>query len=354
MNSHSTFFANYTIGSDAYNSIEKICKFYGKKIFLISGQKSKAQAYEKISSVVNDSNLEIVDCIIYGHECTRSNMLKCKEAFEKSGADMIFAVGGGKSLDTAKGCADMLGVPIFTFPTIASTCAGTTSLSVVYNDDGSFDNFYFFEQPANHTFIDLEIIANAPYEFLRAGMGDTLGKHFECHFAARGDELAHSSNLGREISNLCYKPLLKYGAKAISDVKSHKVTNELREIVLANIVSTGLVSLLVLDQYNCAVAHSVYYGLVLLKGFEEENLHGDVVGYGVLIQLAIDKNFSELSKVYDFLKSVGIRTNLSQMNACINEHVLKEIVTGPDMDHIPYPITENMVLDAINYVENLI
>ena len=95
---------------------------------------------------------------------------------------MIFGMGGGKALDTAKAAADILEIPVFTFPTIAATCAATTALSVVYREDGSFEEFRFFERPAIHSFIDLSIIANAPDEYLQAGMGDTIGKFFECHF----------------------------------------------------------------------------------------------------------------------------------------------------------------------------
>ena len=93
-------------------------------------------------------------------------------------------------------------------------------------------------------------------------MGDTLGKYFECHFAARGDQLEHSSALGREISNMCYTPLMEYGVQAWKDCKEDKVSTALKQAVLANIVSTGLVSLVVLDEYNCAIAHSVCYGPV--------------------------------------------------------------------------------------------
>lgn len=45
---------------------------------------------------------------------------------------MIFGMGGGKALDTAKGAGYEAGLPVFTFPTIAATCAATTALSVVY------------------------------------------------------------------------------------------------------------------------------------------------------------------------------------------------------------------------------
>ena len=127
--------------------------------------------------------------------------------------------------------------------------------------------------------------------------------------------------------------------------------------VLANIVSTGLVSLLVLDDYNGAIAHSVYYGLVLLPGFEEKNLHGDVVAYGVLVQLMIDGEEEKAREMKGFLEKLGIRTTLAEMGAPLEREaltaVLKEIVTGPDMEHIPYEVTEDMVYNALCKLEEL-
>ena len=131
----------------------------------------------------------------------------------------------------------------------------------------------------------------------------------------------------------------------------------LQQAVLANIVSTGLVSLMVLDEYNCAIAHSVYYGLVLLPGFEEENLHGDVVAYGVLVQLMVDGEEQQAKEMKTFLKKLDIRTTLAEMGALLDKEalkdVLKETVMGPDMEHIPYEVTEDMIYEALVKVEKL-
>lgn len=351
MKNTSTFFANYTIGSNAYESVSNVCGLYGKKIAMIAGDKSKVAVLDKLSKALEKSDLSITTVIQYGHECCRTNMDKCIKLLEENPVDMIFAVGGGKAIDTAKGVAHLLNLPVFAFPTIAATCAATTALSVVYKDDGSYDQIYYYDRPPLHAFIDLEILASAPEKYLRAGIGDTLGKYFECHFAARGETLHHGSGLAREISNMCYTPLLENGAKAMEDAVANVVSEALCETVLAIVVSTGLVSLLVEDQYNGAIAHSVYYGMVLLEGFEEENLHGDVVGYGVLVQLAIDGNQEDMKKVYEFLKAVGIRTKLSEMKAVVTPEVLTAIVKGPDMDQIPYPVTEEMVAKAMDQVE---
>lgn len=188
-------------------------------------------------------------------------------------------------------------------------------------------------------------------------MGDTLGKYFECHFAARGDQLEHSSALGREISNMCYTPLMEYGVQAWKDCKEDKVSTALKQAVLANIVSTGLVSLVVLDEYNCAIAHSVCYGLDVLPGFEESYLHGNVVAYGVLVQLAVDGQLDEARKLKRFLQKLEIATTLCEMQVPLERlilaPVLKETVEGPDMEHIPYEVTEDMIYQAMEDVEAL-
>ena len=355
---YSVNFANYTIGETAYEAVAEVCRPFGKRIFLIGGKLAMQAGKEKLESQIKGSELSIVREEVFGEECTYARMDELAEEAKASEADMIFGMGGGKALDTAKGTAEKAGLPVFTFPT------GATYVSPFLGrlDDISTPGIDLIRTIADifamYDDIDTQIIAEAPEKYLRAGMGDTLGKYFECHFAARGDRLEHSSALGREISNMCYFPLLEYAEAALEECRHKKAGKALEQAVLANIVSTGLVSLLVLDQYNCAVAHSVYYGLVLLDGFEEENLHGDVVAYGVLVQLLVDGEEEKAKEMKTFLKNLKIRTTLKEMGASVKREtlreVLHEIVTGPDMEHIPYEITEDMVYDAMVKVEELV
>lgn len=357
MKTRSVYYCSYSIGENAYGEVSQVCKRYGKRILLIGGKKGLDAGEKRLRENLLESGMEIADTVIFGGDCTFQAIHRWAEYAKEMGADLIFGMGGGKALDTAKGAAYEAGLPVFTFPTIAATCAATTALSVVYKEDGNFDCFYFYDRPANHCFIDLSVIAQAPSCYLQAGMGDTIGKYFECHFSSRGDRLTHSSALGREISNMCYEPLVEYGEQALKDCREHLVSEALEQAVLANIVSTGLVSLLVLDEYNCAIAHSVYYGLVLLPGFEEEYLHGNVVAYGVLVQLAVDGKTEEAGQVKRFLRRLEIPTTLREMQVPLEKEylkaVLKETVEGPDMEHIPYPVTEEMIFHAMEEVERL-
>lgn len=357
METRSVFFCNYSVGTQVYGLVPELCRPFGTKALLIGGERAMAAGREKLERALAGSGLEIAAAVLFGGDCTQANMDRWAKYARELGADLIFGMGGGKALDTAKGAAFQAGLPVFTFPTIAATCAGTSALSVVYREDGSFDRFAFFPRPARHCFLDLDILARAPWPYLQAGMGDTIGKFFECHFAARGDKLAHSSALGREISNMCYAPLLEHGPQALADCRAGRATHALEQAVLAITVSTGLVSLLVLDEYNCAIAHSVYYGLVLLPGFEERYLHGNVVAYGVLVQLAVDQDWERARELKAFLKELDIPTTLGEMEVPLDRTflsaVLRETVTGPDMEHIPYPVTEDMVYRAMEAVEAL-
>ena len=100
-----------------------------------------------------------------------------------------------------------------------------------------------------------------------------------------------------------------------------------------------------------------YYALVLLPGFEEHWLHGNVVAYGVLVQLAIDGELEEARRLKTFLQKLEIPTTLAEMDVPVDraylQAVLTETVSGPDMAHIPYPITEDMVFEAMQLVEQL-
>lgn len=359
MKSQTKLYAGYSIGSECYAEVDRFCRPYGTRVLLIGGRTGMAKGEPALRQALtaNGSQLEITDSVIYGTECTYSRINKLRDEYKDKNIHIVFGMGGGKAVDTAKGVAWELGVPVFTFPTIASNCAPMAALSVVYHEDSSFDSFYFFERPAVHCFMNTNLMLHAPGQYLRAGMGDTIAKYFECQFSARGDELDYHSALGREISNLCYERIHNYAEKALQEQKQDVPGPAFEQIVLTIVVNTGLVSHMVEDCYNCALAHSVCYGLNLIPGLEERYLHGDLVAYGVLVQLILDDQTEMALAVRQLLNMLGIPVNLKQMgvvlDADMQARILTETVSGPDMEHIPYPVTEEMIWNAMEQVENL-
>lgn len=347
-----TVFPGYTIGEDAYEAIADVCSKYGKKIAIIGGKTALEVAEDEIKNAIADADFEIIGTFWYGGEASMENveMLKPKVAE----ADMIFAVGGGKAIDACKVLAQTTKTPFMTFPTIASTCAACTSLGIVYHPDGSLREYSFSKIPANHIFINTSIIANAPEKYLWAGMGDTMAKHYECTISSRGHVPSHSDAMGIALSTMCAVPIQRWGQKALDDCKGNTPTYELQEVILGIIISTGLVSNFVQVDYTTGLAHAVYNGFTVIPTTEEfGHLHGEVVSYGILVLLIIDKRMDELKKLYEFSKSIGLPTKLADIdgqNADLNV-VATKALAGIDVRVYPYEITNEIIINGIMELE---
>ena len=218
---------------------------------------------------------------------------------------MVFGVGGGKALDTVKCLCITDDKPVFTFPTIASNCAACTSVSIMYNSDGTFLKPNFFVRPAMHAFIDTEIIAKAPVRYMWAGIGDTYAKYYEACISSRDERLEHFTALGVSISVMCQKPLLEYGAKAYEDHKKGLCTYEVEQVILAIVVTTGIASIFLTKDYtpdyNSGLAHAIFYALTSYPVIEKNHLHGEIVGFGVLLALLVDGQDEEFEKIKNYI-----------------------------------------------------
>ena len=349
---------SYSIGDKVYDKIDEICSKYGSKALVIGGEKAISAAKDKLLKAVENSTITIIDFIVFGNDCTYSTIEKLRALDEYKKADMIFAVGGGKALDTCKCLCIPENKPIFTFPTIASNCAACTSVSIMYNEDGTFLKPHFFTKPAIHAFIDTEIISKAPYIFLWAGIGDTYAKYYEATISSRGEELQHFTALGVTLSLMCLNPLIQYGEKAYNDNKLGKATYELEQTILSIVVTTAIASIFLTrdftPDYNSGLAHAIFYALTSYPIIEEKHLHGEVVGFGVLFALLCDGQKDEFEKIYKFNKSINLPTSLEDIDITKEEfeNIMDIIPNMSDVKHYPYVITKEMLKNALFELEN--
>lgn len=358
MENYEIHLPSYSIGSEIYGQIADITRAFGKRAVIIGGHRALTVAAGLITGALNGSDIVITGVRWYGGEASYENVnaLLTDEAVKT--ADMIFAVGGGKALDTGKAAGEIAGKPVFTFPTIASTCAATTAVAIMYYPDGRFRQPYFLRTPPKHAFIFTPTLAVAPCRYLWAGLGDTYAKYFESTMSSRGEELVHYHRLGVIVSSLCLEPLLQYGAEALADNKTGRLSYALEQTLLAVIVSTGIASILLTAEhiidYNTGLAHAVFYALTAYPQIEEKHLHGEVVGLGVLLLLLVDEQEEMFRKMFSFNKSVGLPTSIADIDITPEEleQVIPKITAMPDIAHNPYPVTEDMVREAFQALDD--
>ena len=181
---------------------------------------------------------------VFGGISSKGEIEKMKKIVEDDKIDTVVAVGGGSAVDTAKATAFYAKKHIVIVPTVVATDAPCTGLSVIYNDDGSFDSYLFYPTNPDAVLVDSQVIANAPVKFLIAGMGDALGTYFEGRASIRTEspslEGTGITRTGLAIAKLCYETLRAYGSQAIKACENNVVTPALDAIIEANTYMSGV------------------------------------------------------------------------------------------------------------------
>jgi glycerol dehydrogenase len=274
-----------------------------------------------------------------------------------SEVDMVVGIGGGKTIDASKAAAHQLKVPVIIAPTIASTDAPTSALSVIYTEEGEFDHYLFLPQNPNMVLVDTEIIVRAPVRFLVAGMGDALATHFEADSARKkyagnmtGSPGTHAAYT---LAKMCYDTLLEYGPIARTVAEQGVVTEAVERIIEANTLLSGLG----FESGGLAAAHAIHNGLTVL---EETHgvMHGEKVAIGTLASLFLtDKPTDVIDEVYDFCEQVGLPTTLDGIGLedPSDEDLMRvaerACAEGETIHNEPIPVTPKMVVASLKAVD---
>ena len=244
-------------------------------------------------------------------------------------------------------------------PTIVSTDAPCSALSVIYTDEGVFSKYLILPKNPEVVLVDTEIIAKAPSKLFVAGMGDALATYFE----ARASVKANASNLAggkstktaMAIAKLCYDTLLEDGLKAKLAVDENVSTKAVENIVETNTYLSGIG----FESGGLAAAHSIHNGFTVLE--ECHHLyHGEKVAFGTITQLVLENtSLEELRKVIIFCLEVGLPVTLKDMGIReVKEEDIKKVAEascaeGETIHNMPFKVTPKDVYSAILTADSL-
>jgi glycerol dehydrogenase len=308
---------------------------------------------------------------LFGGESSRREIAAIAEEGRSLGARTIVAAGGGKVLDAARSAAAALRLPFVSCPTICSTDAPTSALSVIYADSGpdrgSVEAYEIHRRSPDLVLVDTQVIAESPPRLLAAGIGDAMSTWYEGRAAAaagRPNMRGGRATLAAvELARLCRDIVLADGAAALEECRVGRVGGSLERVAEAATLLSGLG----FESAGLAAAHAVHNGLTAIAATHDA-LHGEKVAFGTLVQLMLEaqaaagagahgESLAEARLVAAFFVRVGLPVTLGELGirdetAASLADIVHRIATratqpGETIHNMPFPVDAGSVAAAI-------
>ena len=257
----------YIQGADVINRLGEYLKPLAERWLVVGDKFVLGFAQSTVEKSFKDAGL-VVEIAPFGGECSQNEIDRLRGIAETAQCGAILGIGGGKTLDTAKALAHFMGVPVAITPTIASTDAPCSALSVIYTDEGEFDRYLLLPNNPNMVIVDTKIVAGAPARLLAAG------------------------------------------EKAMLAAEQHVVTPALERVIEANTYLSGVG----FESGGLAAAHAVHNGLTAIPD-AHHYYHGEKVAFGTLTQLVLENApVEEIETVAALSHAVGLPITLAQLD----------------------------------------
>lgn len=252
---------------------------------------------------------------LFGGVSSRSEIDRLAACARAAGADLVIVVGGGMAIDAGKVVAHDLKLPVIVVPTIATTNAPCSAMSVIYTDRGELVEYLPLNRNPDLVLVDTRCVAQSPARFLVAGMGDALATYWEADTCvrsglARGETGSDTPTLAAlALARLTYDTLREHGLQARLAVERKLVTPAVEAIVEANTLLSGLG----FENLGHAGAHSIHNGLLTATSYQQR-MHGEIVAFGVLAQLVLEgRPAAAIREVQEFCAAVGLPVTLAEL-----------------------------------------
>lgn len=342
--------SRYIQGKGEMKNLCTYAENYGSNLFVLTSPSGRKRVEPAISAGQGDANITYE---VFNGECCMTEINRVMDMCEKAGSEVVVGIGGGKIHDTAKAVAYYMKKPVIIVPTIASTDAPCSALSVIYSDDGVFEKYLFLPASPNMVLVDTDVVSKAPERLLVAGMGDALATYFEARACKQSDA---SNCVGGKITlaamalaELCYETLLDEGIDAMLAVRENICTKAVEHIIEANTYLSGIG----FESGGLAGAHAIHNGLTAIPE-THELYHGEKVAFGTLVQLVLEgADQDEIQEVLGFCQEAELPTTLADLGIKeVKEEQIMEVARlacSPDdtLGNMPFEVTPEDVYAAI-------
>ncbi|MFB7889331.1 glycerol dehydrogenase [Cellulosimicrobium cellulans] len=293
----------------------------------------------------------------FGTYATAAEVDRLAREIDELQADVIVGIGGGSTIDAVKAAGHLRGIRWVSVPTVASTDAPCSALSVIYTEEGAFEEYRFFPHNPDLVLVDTSLVANAPVKFLVAGVGDALATWIEARAVAEANASTMAGGLplvtGTALAQLSWDILWENALPAIDAVANHLVTPAVEKVVEANTLLSGLG----FESGGLAAAHAIHNGLTAAP--QTHGLtHGQKVNIGSVTQLVLEgAPTEEIEEFVRFTTRVGLPNTLTEIGLTADDvqdlQRVAEAATaeGETIHAMPFPVRVPELVDALRSIE---
>jgi len=308
---------------------------------------------------------------LFGGESSHREIAAIVEEARSAAARTLLGAGGGKVLDATRAAAAELGLPFVSCPTVCSTDAPTSALSVIYHDTGphrgAVEAYRIHRRSPDLVLVDTQVIAESPPRLLAAGIGDAMSTWYEGRAAAAADKPnmrgGRATLAAVSLARLCRDTVLADGEAALAACRERRSTPALERVVEAATLLSGVG----FESAGLAAAHAVHNGLTDLPETHEMR-HGEKVAFGTLVHLLLEAEAAntavlrneagdEARKIAAFFVRIGLPVTLEQLGvhdagagppaAAVRRIAVRATVAGETIHNMPFPIDADRVARAI-------
>ena len=229
-------------GKGEVEKVGKLVKEYGNTVLLVYGKSSikKMGLYDQVIKLLEKEEIEIIDFGGIDPNPRIESIRKGGDLCKKHNVDLVLAVGGGSTIDAAKGIASAAmydgdpwdfysykvestgALPIATILTLAATGSEMNAGSVVTNFETKEKNGWGspYTNP-KFSILDPENTYSVSYHQTGCGIVDSLTHVYEFYFS---NEKAY---LNDRVCEAIMKTIIHYGPKALENPRDYEARSNL-------------------------------------------------------------------------------------------------------------------------------
>jgi glycerol dehydrogenase len=344
---------NYVHGPDVFEDATDLLAAVGDRAVVLGGETALSTVEDALFGALDAAGVAVPAVEGDVARSTAETVTQYAGLVDDADADLVVAVGGGTAIDAAKAAANEVDAAVVTVPTVASTNAASSAVSVVYDDRGRVVDDVFRPRDPELVLVDSDVLAAAPARFLRYGMGDAFATRFEAEATARSggpvdEDGRRPTTLGTTVARGVYDSLAAYGPDALAAARRGDSTPAF-EVVVETIVLQSAVGF---ESGGLAAAHAFH------QGFREvgvDDPHGIVVAFGTIAQLALEDH-GGVDDALDTYVALELDRTLAEMGVDDDEvdAVADAACDRPLMANEPFEVTPDDAAAALREADELV